>query len=58
MMKRSHAVIGASAGVALAKTIGDSMVAGGVVASLAALLPDLDHPTRRSAGSCRAGGTA
>jgi inner membrane protein len=44
MMKRSHAVIGAAAGVALAKTTGDSLVAGGVVASLAALLPDLDHP--------------
>jgi inner membrane protein len=44
MMKRSHAVIGAAAGVVLAKTTGDSLVAGGVVASLAALLPDLDHP--------------
>jgi inner membrane protein len=44
MMKRSHAVIGAAAGVALARTIGESMVAGGVVASLAALLPDVDHP--------------
>jgi inner membrane protein len=44
MMKRSHALIGAAAGVATAKAIGDSMVAGGVVACLAAVLPDLDHP--------------
>ena len=34
----------AAAGVATAKAIGDSMVAGGVVACLAAVLPDLDHP--------------
>jgi inner membrane protein len=44
MMKRSHAVIGAAAGVATAKAIGGPMVAGGVVACLAAVLPDLDHP--------------
>jgi inner membrane protein len=44
MMKRSHALIGAAAGVALADAIGASMVAGGIVASLAALLPDVDHP--------------
>jgi inner membrane protein len=44
MMKRSHALIGAAAGVALADAIGESMVAGGIVASLAALLPDVDHP--------------
>src|SRR5215208_2928634 len=36
MMKRSHAVIGAAAGA--------SMVAGGIVAGLAGLLPDVDHP--------------
>ena len=44
MMKRSHALIGAAAGVALADATGASMVAGGIVASLAALLPDIDHP--------------
>jgi inner membrane protein len=45
MMKRSHALIGAAAGVAAAKAMGDSMVAGGVVACMAAVLPDLDHPS-------------
>ena len=44
MMKRSHAVIGAAAGVAVAHATGASMLAGGIVAGLAALLPDLDHP--------------
>src|SRR6266511_1264780 len=44
MMKRSHAIIGAAAGVAVAKSIGGPMVAGGVVACIAAVLPDLDHP--------------
>ena len=44
MMKRSHAVIGAAAGVAVANATGDSMLAGGIVAALAALLPDVDHP--------------
>jgi len=45
MMKRSHAIIGAAAGVAVAKSIGGPMVAGGVVACIAAVLPDLDHPS-------------
>ena len=44
MMKRSHAVIGAAAGVAVAHATGASMVAGGIVAGLAGLLPDVDHP--------------
>jgi membrane-bound metal-dependent hydrolase YbcI (DUF457 family) len=44
MMKRSHAVIGAAAGVAVAHATGASMVAGGIVAALAGLLPDVDHP--------------
>jgi inner membrane protein len=44
MMKRSHAVIGAAAGVAVAHATGASMVAGGIVAGLAGLLPDIDHP--------------
>jgi hypothetical protein len=37
MMKRSHAVIGAAAGVAVAHATGASMVAGGIVAALAGL---------------------
>src|SRR6266540_3750925 len=45
MMKRSHAIIGAATGVAVAKSIGGPMVAGGVVACIAAVLPDLDHPS-------------
>ena len=45
MMKRSHAVIGAASGVAMAKSIGGPMVAGGVISCLAAVLPDLDHPS-------------
>jgi inner membrane protein len=44
MMKRSHAAIGAAAGVAVAHATGDSRIAGGIVAGLAALLPDIDHP--------------
>ena len=44
MMKRSHALIGAAAGVAVAHATGDSTAAGGIVAALAALLPDVDHP--------------
>ena len=44
MMKRSHAVIGAAAGVAVAHATGASMVAGGSVAALAGLPPDVDHP--------------
>jgi inner membrane protein len=44
MMKRSHAAIGAAAGVAVAHATGGSLVAGGIVAGLAALLPDVDHP--------------
>jgi inner membrane protein len=44
MMKRSHAVIGAAAGVAVAHATGASMLAGGIVAALAGLLPDVDHP--------------
>jgi inner membrane protein len=42
MMKRRHAVLGAAAGVAHAT--GTSMLAGGIVAGLAGLLPDIDHP--------------
>lgn len=45
MMKRSHAIIGAAAGVAMAKGIGGPLVAGGVISCLAAVLPDLDHPS-------------
>jgi inner membrane protein len=44
MMKRSHALLGAAAGVAVAHATGTSMLAGGIVASLAGLLPDVDHP--------------
>jgi inner membrane protein len=44
MMKRSHAIIGAAAGVAVAKSTGGPLLAGGVISCLAALLPDLDHP--------------
>jgi inner membrane protein len=44
MMKRSHALIGAAAGVGVAHAAGDSLVAGGIVAALAGLLPDVDHP--------------
>jgi inner membrane protein len=44
MMKRSHALIGGAAGVATAHATGASMLAGGIVAGMAALLPDLDHP--------------
>jgi inner membrane protein len=44
MMKRSHALIGAASGVAVANAVGEPLVASAVVASLAALLPDLDHP--------------
>jgi membrane-bound metal-dependent hydrolase YbcI (DUF457 family) len=44
MMKRSHAVIGAAAGVAVAHATGASVVAGGIVAALAGLVPDVDHP--------------
>ena len=44
MMKRSHALIGGAAGVAMAHATGASMLAGGIVAGMAALLPDLDHP--------------
>jgi len=44
MMKRSHALIGGAAGVAVAHATGASMLAAGIVAAFAALLPDLDHP--------------
>jgi inner membrane protein len=44
MMKRSHFLVGGAAGVAVAHTIGDSILAGGIVGGLAGLLPDLDHP--------------
>jgi inner membrane protein len=44
MMKRSHALIGGAAGVAVAHATGTSMLAAGIIASFAALLPDLDHP--------------
>ena len=43
-MKRSHALIGAAAGVAVAHATGAPMLAGGIVAGLAGLLPDIDHP--------------
>jgi inner membrane protein len=44
MMKRSHFLVGAAAGVAVAHATGDSLLAGGVVGGLAGLLPDIDHP--------------
>ena len=44
MMKRSHFLVGGAAGVAVAHTIGDSILAGGIVGGLAGLLPDVDHP--------------
>lgn len=44
MMKRSHFLVGGAAGVAVAHTIGDSVLAGGIVGGLAGLLPDVDHP--------------
>jgi membrane-bound metal-dependent hydrolase YbcI (DUF457 family) len=43
MMKRSHAAIGAAAGVAVAHATGDSLVAGGIVAGLAVLAGSLSH---------------
>ncbi|HYN17761.1 MAG TPA: metal-dependent hydrolase [Actinomycetes bacterium] len=43
-MKRSHALIGGAAGVAVAHAAGESRLAAGIVAGLAALLPDIDHP--------------
>jgi inner membrane protein len=44
MMKRSHALLGAAAGVAVAHATGAPLLAGGIVAGLAGLLPDVDHP--------------
>jgi inner membrane protein len=44
MMKRSHFLVGAAAGVAVAHATGDPLLAGGVVGGLAGLLPDIDHP--------------
>jgi inner membrane protein len=44
MMKRSHALIGAAAGVAVAHATAESLLAGGIVGGLAGLLPDIDHP--------------
>jgi inner membrane protein len=44
MMKRSHALLGAAAGVAVAHATGAPLLAGGIVAALAGLLPDVDHP--------------
>ena len=44
MMKRSHALLGAAAGVAVAHATGAPLLAGGIVAGLAGLLPDIDHP--------------
>ena len=44
MMNRSHALFGGAAGVAMAHAAGTSMLAAGIVASFAALLPDLDPP--------------
>ena len=44
MMKRSHFLVGGAAGVAVAHTIGDSILAGGIVGGLTGLLPDVDHP--------------
>jgi inner membrane protein len=43
-MKRSHALIGAAAGVATAKASGAPPALSGLLTGLAALLPDLDHP--------------
>jgi inner membrane protein len=44
MMKRSHALIGAAAGVAVAHATAEPLLAGGIVGGLAGLLPDIDHP--------------
>jgi inner membrane protein len=44
MMKRSHALLGAAAGVGVAHATGESLLAGGIVGALAGLLPDVDHP--------------
>ena len=44
MMKRSHALLGAAAGVAVAHATGAPLLAGGIVAGLAGLLPDIDQP--------------
>src|SRR5919197_1885449 len=44
MMKRSHALIGAAAGVATAKAIGGPLAVTGLVGGVAALLNDVDHP--------------
>jgi inner membrane protein len=44
MMKRSHLLVGGAAGVAVAHTTGDPLLAGGIVGGLAGLLPDVDHP--------------
>jgi inner membrane protein len=45
MLKRSHATLGAVAGLAVANVTGEPLLAGAVVGSLAALAPDLDHPS-------------
>ncbi|HKF00361.1 MAG TPA: metal-dependent hydrolase [Actinomycetes bacterium] len=44
MMKRSHFLIGAAAGALAADVLDESLVLGVLVAGLAALLPDADHP--------------
>src|SRR4029453_19158 len=58
MMKRSHAVIGAAAGVAVAHATGLSMMAGGIVAGLAGLLPGIDPPHACGGGARGGGGGA
>jgi hypothetical protein len=61
MMKRSHAVIGAAAGVAVAHATGASMVAGGSWPPWPGCCPTSTIPTRPWGGCCPprggAGGT-
>ena len=44
MLKRSHAILGATAGLAAAQATGEPMLAGAVVGALAGVAPDGDHP--------------
>ncbi len=45
MMKHSHFLIGTATGVVTAKALGAPVAGIGLVSGLAALLPDLDHPS-------------
>ena len=44
MLKRSHALIGAAAGVTVAHVLHEPLVAGGIVGGLAGVISDGDHP--------------